>query len=106
MERRVVITGIGIWSCLGEGVNAVKDSLYQGKSGIGLDKERFDYGYHSALTGKINRPNLKGILDRRLRAGMSEESEYAYMASKEAFDMAGIKKRLFKRKRSRRNYWQ
>jgi len=90
MERRVVITGIGIWSCLGEGVNAVKDSLYQGKSGIGLDKERFDYGYHSALTGKINRPNLKGILDRRLRAGMSEESEYAYMASKEAFDMAGI----------------
>jgi 3-oxoacyl-[acyl-carrier-protein] synthase-1 len=90
MERRVVITGFGIWSCLGEGVNEVKDSLYQGKSGIGLDEERFDYGYHSALTGKVNRPNLKGILDRRLRAGMSEESEYAYMASKEAFDMAGI----------------
>lgn len=90
MERRVVITGIGIWSCLGEGVNAVKDSLYQGKSGIWLDEERLDYGYHSALSGKVNRPKLKGVLDRRLRAGMSEESEYAYMASKEAFDMAGI----------------
>lgn len=86
----MVITGIGIWSCLGEGVNAVKDSLYQGKSGIWLDEERLDYGYHSALSGKVNRPKLKGVLDRRLRAGMSEESEYAYMASKEAFDMAGI----------------
>lgn len=90
MSKRVVITGIGIWSCLGNDVNAVKDSLYTGKSGIGLDEDRLVYGYHSALTGIVAKPDLKKLLDRRVRKGMSEEAEYAFMASKEAFEMAGI----------------
>ena len=88
--KRVVITGIGIWSCLGDTVQTVKDSLYNGKSGIGFDEERLQYGYHSALTGIVKKPVLKGLVDRRLRAGMSEEAEYAFMATKEALDMAGI----------------
>lgn len=87
---RVVITGIGIWSCLGTNVNAVKNSLYNGVSGIGLQPERLEYGYRSGLTGIVERPQLKGVIDRRLRMGLSEEAEYAYMASKEAFDMAGV----------------
>ena len=45
--RRVVITGMGIWSCLGTDLATVKDSLYQGKSGIVLDQDRLNYGYRS-----------------------------------------------------------
>lgn len=88
--RRVVITGIGIWSCLGKNVEEVRQSLYEGKSGIGIDEARKAYGYQSTLTGIVEKPVLKGLLDRRLRAGMSEEAEYAYMASREAFQMAGV----------------
>lgn len=68
----------------------VKESLYNGKSGIGLEKERLEYGYRSALTGMVEHPKLKGVIDRRLRVGLSEEAEYAYMAAKEAFDQAKV----------------
>lgn len=88
--KRVVITGIGIWSCLGTSIEEVKESLYTGKSGIGLDQDRLDYGFRSGLTGIVKRPQLKGVLDRRTRMGLSEEAEYAFMASKDAFEMAGI----------------
>ncbi|MBO5593409.1 MAG: beta-ketoacyl-[acyl-carrier-protein] synthase family protein [Prevotella sp.] len=87
---RVVITGIGIWSCLGTSVEEVKNSLYHGISGIGLDQDRLDYGFRSGLTGMVKRPQLKGVLDRRTRMGLSEEAEYAFMASKDAFQMAGV----------------
>ena len=81
---------MGIWSCLGTNLEEVKDSLYNGRSGIGLDEERLTYGYRSGLTGFVKRPQLKSFLDRRLRMGLSEEAEYAYMASREAFEMAQI----------------
>ena len=90
MMRRVVITGAGIWSCLGTNLAQVCASLHAGRSGIGLDEERLKYGYRSGLTGIVERPRLKGVLDRRLRTGRSEEAEYAYMASREAFALAGV----------------
>lgn len=90
MSRRVVITGMGIWSCIGKNKEEVKESLYNGKSGVGLEKERLEYGYRSGLTGIVERPKLKGVIDRRLRVGLSEEAEYAYMAAKEAFEEAKI----------------
>lgn len=90
MSRRVVITGMGIWSCIGKNKEEVKESLYNGKSGVGIEKERIEYGYRSALTGIVERPKLKGVIDRRLRVGLSEEAEYAYMAAKEAFDEAKV----------------
>jgi 3-oxoacyl-[acyl-carrier-protein] synthase-1 len=90
MERRVVITGMGIWSCLGNDKESVAQSLRAGKSGIGIEKERLEYGYQSALTGIVERPVLKGVLPRRERIGLAEEGEYAFMASKEAFEQAGI----------------
>ena len=90
MERKVVITGIGIWSCLGTNIDEVRQSLYDGKSGIGLDQERLDYGYRSGLVGMVKTPELKRLLDRRIRTGLSEEAAFAYMASKEAFEGAGI----------------
>lgn len=88
--KRVVITGMGIWSCLGTTIEEVKDSLYNGKSGIGIEDERLKYGYQSALTGIVKKPVLKGLIDRHLRRGMSEEAEYAFMAASQAFAMSGI----------------
>lgn len=88
--KRVVITGMGIWSCLGKDLKEVCDALRAGRSGIGVDQARLDYGYRSGLTGIVERPVLKKLLDRRSRVGLSEEAEYAYMASREAFENAGI----------------
>ena len=90
MKRRVVITGMGIWSCLGNNLHEVCQSLREGRSGIGIEPERLGYGYQSALTGIVQHPQLKGVIDRRLRVGLSEEAEYAFMASREAFVEAGI----------------
>ena len=88
--RRVVITGIGIYSCIGNNAEEVTRSLYDGRSGIGIEAERTEYGYRSPLTGIVDQPQLKGVLDRRLRIGLAEEGEYAYMATVEAFANAGI----------------
>ena len=88
--NRVVITGIGAWSCLGKNLEEVKDSLFTGKSGIVLDQARKEMGYRSGLTGYVERPQLKGLLDRRQRVGMAEPAEYAYMATIEALKVAGI----------------
>ena len=89
--RRVVITGMGIWSCLGTDIETVKQSLFEGKSGIGLYPERLEYGYRSGLSGIVEEPVItKQMLDRHTRAGMSEEARYAYMASRQAFEQAGI----------------
>lgn len=90
MERRVVITGMGIWSCLGTNKEEVKEALYEGRCGIGVEKARSEYGYQSSLTGIVKRPELKGILSRRARVGLPEEGEYAFMAAREAFEQAGI----------------
>ncbi len=82
---------MGIWSCLGTDLDTVKESLYEGKSGIGLQKERLAYGYRSALTGIVEESVItKKMLDRHTRAGMSEEARYAYMSSLQAFAQAGV----------------
>jgi 3-oxoacyl-[acyl-carrier-protein] synthase-1 len=86
--NRVVITGIGAWSCLGQNVDEVKKSLFEGKSGIGFDQERKDMGYRSALTGILGKPDLKNLLDRRQRISLGQPAEYAYMATAEALRMA------------------
>lgn len=90
MGRRVVVTGMGIWSCLGTNLEEVRKSLYEGRSGIGVDPQRIEYGYQSALTGIVQQPALKGLLHRRMRVGLSEEAEYAYMAARECFGQAGV----------------
>ena len=90
MERRVVITGMGIWSCLGTNKETVTQSLREGKCGIGIEEKRIEYGYQSPLTGLVEQPVLKGLLPRRERIGLPEEGEYAFMAAREAFGQAGI----------------
>jgi len=88
--RRVVVTGMGIWSCIGQDLQTVTESLRQGRSGIGVRQERKVLGYHSLLSGIVPRPDLKPLLDRRLRNTLSEEAEYAYMATREALINAHI----------------
>ena len=81
---------MGIYSCIGKNQEEVKTSLYKGQSGIGLDPVRKEFGYRSALTGLLDKPNLKGVLDRRQRLGLPEQGEYAYLATAEALAQAGI----------------
>ncbi len=90
MSKRVVITGMGVYSTIGKNLKEVKDSLYNGKSGIGYDPQRKEMGFHSALTGIIEVPNLKGIIPRRNRIGMAEQGKYAYVATMEALKYAQI----------------
>lgn len=88
--KRVVITGIGIYSCIGKNLAEVTQSLYEGKSGIVLDSSRKNIGYRSGLTGALQRPELKGLLDRRSRITLPEQGEYAFMSTAEALKNAGI----------------
>ena len=88
--KRVVVTGMGIWSCIGQNKAQVTQSLKEGRSGIGIDEARKEYGFRSPLTGIVPDPDLKDLLHRRLRMGMSQEAMYAYMASREAFEQAGV----------------
>jgi 3-oxoacyl-[acyl-carrier-protein] synthase I len=90
MNNRVVITGTGIYSVIGKNLGEVCDSLYKGRSGIILDQARKEMGFRSALTGMVERPQLKGVLDRRMRVGMPVQGEYAYMATLEALKVANL----------------
>lgn len=92
---RVVVTGLGIYSCIGQNLDEVRDSLYAGKSGIVIDPERKAFGYRSGLTGMVERPALKGVLDRRARLNLPEQGEYAYLATTEAMRTAGIDQGYF-----------
>ena len=95
MENRVVITGMGIYSCIGISLDEVKNSLFQGQSGIVLDHNRKEFGYRSGLMGHVPKPDLKAQLTRRQRISMGEESEYAYIATTDALKQAGIDQGFF-----------
>lgn len=90
MERRVVITGMGIWSCLGNILEDVCEALYIGKSGIIFSQERKDAGFRSALCASVARPDLKPFVSRNLRQFMPEEAQYAYMATRAALEHARL----------------
>lgn len=83
---------MGIYSCIGKNKEEVLKSLFEGKSGIGIVPERKEMGYQSALSGILEKPNLKGALDRRQRLCLSEHGQYAYVATVEALAQAGIDK--------------
>lgn len=89
--RRVVITGMGIYSSIGKNLEEVKESLYQGKSGIGIDPSRTEWGFLSPLTGIVPPvEDIKKLLDRKKRNFLPEQGEYAYVATLEAFKNAKI----------------
>ena len=88
--NRVVITGMGIWSCLGKTLDEVRDSLYEGRSGIVFDPERKEIGFRSALTGKVEVPDLKKELSRSQRVFMPQQAKFAYCATRDAIRDAGV----------------
>lgn len=88
--RRVVVTGIGIWSSIGKNQKEVLAALQYGVSGVISDPSRLEYGLHSTLVGNVKRPKLRGLLDRKYRDYLSEDSEYAFMAASEAFAEANV----------------
>lgn len=90
MTNRVVITGMGIYSCLGKTLDDVRDALYEGKSGIIFDPERKAMGFRSALTGYLQEPELKGELSRSQRVYMPQQAKFAYCATRDALKDAGI----------------
>lgn len=90
MEKRVVITGMGIYSCLGKNLAEVKESLYNGKSGIILDQARKEMGFRSGLTAYLEIPDLKKELSRSQRSFMPEQAKYAYAATVEAMQNAKL----------------
>lgn len=90
MEKRVVITGMGIWSCIGTTLDEVRDSLYKGKSGIVFNAERKSLGFRSALCADVPKPDLKPFIPRNQRQFMPEEAQYAYMATRQALENAKL----------------
>ena len=90
MEKRVVITGMGIWSCLGTTLDEVRQSLYDGKSGIVFSQERKDVGFRSPYCADVPKADLKPFVNRNFRQFMPEEAQYAYMATRDALASAKL----------------
>ncbi len=88
--NRVVITGRGIYSCLGKNAEEVTASLQEGRSGIIYDPIRKEMGFRSALVGNVETPDLKKELGRKDRKNMPEEALFAYVSTKQALDHAGM----------------
>lgn len=88
MLEEVVITGIGVVSCLGTGADKVAESLREGRSGIALDARRHELGFRSALTAKIDDFEPPRI-DRKARRTMPEFVLHGYAAALEAIEQAG-----------------
>lgn len=81
---------MGIYSCLGKNLDEVRNSLYEGKSGIILEQLRKEMGFRSGLTAYLEPVNLKGILSRNQRVYIPEQGAYAYMATVEALKNAKL----------------
>ena len=81
---------MGIWSCLGTTLDEVRQSLYEGKSGIVFSQERKDAGFRSPICGNVPKANLKALLSRNVRQMMPEEAQYAYLATLQALEQARL----------------
>jgi 3-oxoacyl-[acyl-carrier-protein] synthase-1 len=90
MGKRVVITGLGIVSCLGNDAQSVTRSLYEGRSGIRVRQEQIDMGMRSHVAGapEIDIPSL---IDRKQLRFMADAAAYAYIAMQRAIDDSGLK---------------
>jgi|TARA_B100001094_G_C18189864_1_gene806372 3-oxoacyl-[acyl-carrier-protein] synthase-1 len=90
--KNVVITGIGIKSCIGGSYDEVLSSLQNGRSGIVFNETYSEMGFRSCVSGSVD-INLSEYIDRKLLRFMGESAGYAYLATKDALIMAGIDER-------------
>ena len=89
MTRRVVITGIGVTSCLGQDAATVTESLREGKSGIQFQQEYVDAGMRSHVAGSID-VDLSEHIDRKQLRFMGQAAAYAYLSMRDAIADAGL----------------
>lgn len=87
--KRVVVTGMGIISCLGTDKAAVLDSLRHGKSGIKFKQEYADLGFRSQVAGSIDL-NLDDLIDRKLKRFMGDAAGFAYLSMQQAIEDSGL----------------
>ena len=87
--RRVVVTGMGIVSCLGNTTEAVIDSLRHGKSGISFNEKFREMGLRSQVCGSVD-IDLVGLIDRKHKRFMGDAASYAYVALQNAIEDAGL----------------
>ena len=87
--KNVVITGVGIKSCIGNTYDEVVNSLKNGKSGITADETYKEMGFRSQVSGSVDL-NFSELIDRKLYRFMGESAAYAYLAAQDAIEMAGI----------------
>ena len=87
--RRVVITGIGIVSCLGNNKAEVLDSLKNGRSGIRFNEEYAELGMRSHVSGSVQLDTAE-LIDRKLFRFMGDSAAFAYIAMQEAIEDAGL----------------
>ena len=87
--RNVVITGLGIKSCIGNDYSEVLANLQNAKSGIVFNEKYSEMGFRSCVSGSVN-IDLSEYIDRKLLRFMGESAGYAYLATKDALKMAGI----------------
>ncbi len=91
--RRVVITGIGIVSCIGNNKTEVLDSLLCTKSGIVFSEEHKKYNFRSQVVGPVKNLDLEKHIDRKIRRFMGDGSAYSYIALKEAIEESGLEEK-------------
>ncbi len=91
--KRVVITGLGIVSCLGNDKQTVTQSLREGRSGIRFKEEYKQLGLRSQIAGSIDL-DTTSLIDRRHRRFMSDTAAYAYVAMQQAIDDARLEQSL------------
>ena len=87
--KNVVVTGIGIKSCIGNTYEEVLNSLQNGISGITANETYSDMGFRSQISGSID-INLTDLIDRKLLRFMGEASAYSYLAANDALAMSGL----------------
>ena len=86
--KRVVITGLGIVSSLGNNKQEVKDSLFEGKSGISFKQEYADRGMRSQVAGDIKNLDIEALIDRKLLRFMAKGHAYTWLAMQQAIEDA------------------
>ena len=87
--RRVVVTGIGAVSCLGNSTDEITDSLKHGRSGIVYNENFEEMGLRSLVSGSVN-IDIKEHIDRKVLRFMGDAAAYAYIAMKWAIEDAGL----------------
>ena len=91
--RRVVVTGAGIVSCIGNNKTEVLDSLLNTKSGIAFSEEHKKYNFRSQVIGAVKNLDIDKLIDRKIRRFMGGGSAYSYIALKEAIEESGLEEK-------------